>query len=376
MSRLTICLLGPFTALLDGVPLTGFRSDKVRALLAYLAVEAHRPWTRATLAELLWPDFPEKAVQSNLRNAISNLRSVIRDQGADAPFLKVDQETIQFNLASDYRLDVKEFLDLISRFGDSDPVRMGKQAALPLLQALQLYQGDLLEGFSVSSAPFEEWVLLNGEHIRQKALGAVRLLVGWYERTGDLSQALHHARFWLKLEPWDEGAHRAIIRILAQQGHRVAALAQYETCRQQLKSNLGIEPEPATVRLYEQVRDGQVLNLHLSLGPALTATVGWGAPELEKNYREAEDLLEKMHDDARLVPALWLLAVYHLGRSEHQAVDRLVERLARLANEVRDPGLSSLASLQVSPLYQASWLRRATSLSAPHKTGTWSCSAL
>jgi DNA-binding SARP family transcriptional activator/tetratricopeptide (TPR) repeat protein len=258
MPRLTICLLGPFTALLDGVPLTGFRSDKVRALLAYLAVEAHRPWTRATLADLLWPDFPEKAAQSNLRNAISNLRSVIRDQRAGTPFLKVDQETIQFNLASDYRLDVKEFMDLVSASTHTDAVRMGQQDALHLLQALQLYQGNLLEGFSVSSAPFEEWVLLNGEHIRQKALEAVRLLVGWYERTGDLSQALHHARFWLQLERWDEAAHRAIIRILAQQGHRVAALAQYETCRQQLKSNLGIEPEPATVRLYEQVRDGQV----------------------------------------------------------------------------------------------------------------------
>jgi DNA-binding SARP family transcriptional activator/tetratricopeptide (TPR) repeat protein len=258
MSRLLIRLLGPFSAHLDGVPLTGFRSDKVRALLAYLAVEAHRPWTRAILADLLWPEFSEKAAQSNLRNTISNLRSVIGDQKVGIPFLTVDQETIRFNPDSDYELDVKEFLELVSASAHSDPIRMGQQDALHLLQALQLYQGNLLEGFSVSSTPFEEWVLLNGEHIRQKALEAVRLLVGWHARTGNLSQALHHARYWLKLEPWDEGAHRAIIRILAQQGHRVPALAQYETCRQQLKSNLGIDPELATVRLYEQVRDGQL----------------------------------------------------------------------------------------------------------------------
>ena len=59
-----------------------------------------------------------------------------------------------------------------------------------------------------------------------------------------------------------------------------------------------------------------------------------------------------MGDDAQLVPALWLLAVYRLGRSEHATVDRLVERLSSLAQKIGDPGLLCLADLQVSPLYQ------------------------
>ena len=53
MSRLDIMLLGPFQATLDGKPLTGFHSNKVRALLAYLAVEADRPHHREVLAGLL-----------------------------------------------------------------------------------------------------------------------------------------------------------------------------------------------------------------------------------------------------------------------------------------------------------------------------------
>ena len=49
MSRLELSLLGPFRALLDGQPATGFRADKVRALLAYLAVEATREHSREVL---------------------------------------------------------------------------------------------------------------------------------------------------------------------------------------------------------------------------------------------------------------------------------------------------------------------------------------
>ena len=40
MARLSIHLLGPFRVILDGQPVAGFESDKVRALLAYLAVES------------------------------------------------------------------------------------------------------------------------------------------------------------------------------------------------------------------------------------------------------------------------------------------------------------------------------------------------
>ena len=51
-ARLQLRLLGTFDARLDGVPLQRFRSTKVRALLAYLAVEADRPHRREGLANL------------------------------------------------------------------------------------------------------------------------------------------------------------------------------------------------------------------------------------------------------------------------------------------------------------------------------------
>jgi len=109
---LSVRLLGPHQVTLDGQPVTGFKSSKVRALLAYLAVEADRPHRREVLAGLLWPDWPDRDALSNLRYALSNLRRVIGDRTAEPPFLLITRDTLHFNTASDYWLDVAAFTDL------------------------------------------------------------------------------------------------------------------------------------------------------------------------------------------------------------------------------------------------------------------------
>ena len=54
MARLSVPLLGTFQATLDGEPVTVVESDKVRALLAYLAVESERAHRREKLVEELF----------------------------------------------------------------------------------------------------------------------------------------------------------------------------------------------------------------------------------------------------------------------------------------------------------------------------------
>ncbi len=66
MADLSIQTLGALRITSEGEPLFGFRTDKERALLVYLAVEAGRPHRREALAGLLWPEFPE----SNARHTL------------------------------------------------------------------------------------------------------------------------------------------------------------------------------------------------------------------------------------------------------------------------------------------------------------------
>ena len=99
MAHLSLRLLGPFEVRLDGEPVTRFESDKVRALLAYLAVGADRPHRRASLAGLLWPERPEASARKNLRNALFGLRTAIGDRDAEPPYPLITRETIQTGLS-------------------------------------------------------------------------------------------------------------------------------------------------------------------------------------------------------------------------------------------------------------------------------------
>lgn len=248
MAHLSLSLLGPFQVTLDGAPVTAFESDKVRALLAYLAVEADRPHSRDKLAGLLWPEWPDRDARRNLRYALSNLRKAIGDQQANPPFLHVSRQTIQFNGDSESWVDVTAF---------ANQLESPTQSVRALEEAVDLYRGEFLEGFSVGdSVPFEEWVLLKREYMCQQVLSALHRVAATYERRGEYGRALPYAWRQVELEPWQEKAHRQLMRLLALHGQRGTALARYEACRRALAEELGVEPAPETTRLYEQIRDG------------------------------------------------------------------------------------------------------------------------
>ena len=58
---LNVRFFGTFEARYADRPLL-FRSDKIRALLAYLVVEADRPQLRSTLAALFWGAQPDRII--------------------------------------------------------------------------------------------------------------------------------------------------------------------------------------------------------------------------------------------------------------------------------------------------------------------------
>ncbi|MBN1582871.1 MAG: tetratricopeptide repeat protein [Anaerolineae bacterium] len=259
MARLTLNLLGPPEIEQDGKPVDGFVSNKVRALLIYLAVEAARPHRRETLAGLLWAEWSEHAARANLSNALSNLRSILGDRQADndhqpLSYLLVTRGTIRLNAASDYWVDVTAFSDLAA-------IERGSRATIQQLEkAAALYRGPFLEGFSVAGgAAFEHWALVVRERLEREVSKALDRLVEQYESRGEYEQARNYAWRLVELEPWQEQAHRQLMRLLALNGQRSAALAQYDACRRILEDELDVEPEEETAALYEQIRDEKLI---------------------------------------------------------------------------------------------------------------------
>jgi predicted ATPase/DNA-binding SARP family transcriptional activator/regulation of enolase protein 1 (concanavalin A-like superfamily) len=250
MARLSLSLLGPFRATLDGEPITGFASNKVRALLAYLAVEVMQPHPRSYLAGLLWPDSPERYALSSLRSALANLRTAIGDRDASPPFLLISRETIQLNPASDHWIDAVTFTEL---------VQAGTTTGDGLEMAIDLYAGPFMEGFAVgNSATYEDWVSLTRERLQRRVLAAFQRLVEHLEGQSEYRRACEVAWRWVELAPWQERAHQALMRALALNGERASALAQYEACTCALKEELDVTPSDETKALYERIRDGNL----------------------------------------------------------------------------------------------------------------------
>src|SRR5512135_48771 len=121
MANLRLGLLGSLQVSTGGTPVSGFESDKVRALLVYLAVESQHPHRREALLGLLWPDCPEEVARRNLRQALYNLRLAIGDHTAEPPFLLIRREELQFNVASDSTVDVLAFTGLLDRCDEHLP---------------------------------------------------------------------------------------------------------------------------------------------------------------------------------------------------------------------------------------------------------------
>lgn len=224
----------------QGKPVTGFVSNKVRALLIYLAVTG-RPHSRDALAALLWTDTPTTA-RINLRKALSNLRKLagIALVTPSADMVALDRQQCQ--------IDVTDFTEIATN---------NTREISQLQHAVNIYQADFLAGFNTSlSAEFEEWALQEQRHLQFKIIALLTRLSTAYEKAGNLDQAIATARRLLVTQPWHEETHRQLMHLLARTGNRSAALAQYQECITALKTELAADPAKETNALFEQIRAG------------------------------------------------------------------------------------------------------------------------
>jgi DNA-binding SARP family transcriptional activator len=253
MPKLRINLLGPIEVKLEDQLVTGFDFDKVRALLAFLAVEVDRPHRREALAGLLWPEHPERSARTSLRRALTNLRQLINDSTTDPPYLSITRQTIQFNSYSDYTLDA----ELLSRGADAIDKADGNVKRLE--EIVKSYRGSFLEGFSLpDSAAFEEWLILTRETYELSISKIYKQLAKTYDQLGLVEKSLEILKKQVLLDPWDEQTQRQIMYLMAASGRRGDAVAHYEQFSELLIREIGVEPDQDTSDLLASIKSGQI----------------------------------------------------------------------------------------------------------------------
>ncbi|MBU1746716.1 MAG: hypothetical protein KKA73_03430 [Chloroflexi bacterium] len=262
MEGLELHLFGTFQATLDGAPLAGLRSDKARALLAYLVMESGRSHRRETLQDLLWGEYPAESARTSLRSALHNLRQVLAPLAAEGapPLLTITRQSVAWHPAHPAcRVDVAEFDALVAATRahlHQDlahcPACVGRLARL-----VELYRGNLLTGLTLADSPdLDDWRLLQQETHHRQVMDALDALTAHHSALGRYEQVARYARRQIELTPWQETAHCQLMWALALSGQRGAALAQYETCRRALRQELGVAPAAETTALHQQIEAG------------------------------------------------------------------------------------------------------------------------
>ncbi|MFQ5421525.1 MAG: BTAD domain-containing putative transcriptional regulator, partial [Anaerolineae bacterium] len=257
METLDISLLGSLQVMVGERPLTRFRTQKLQALLIYLAVEKAKVHRRETLMGLLWPDLPQQSARDTLRQPLSLLRKTIPTQtdanGNEITFLLSDRQTAQINPDYPLTVDVHQILTL------SDAGQKQNDARL-LQQAVDLVQGDFLANFYLAdSNTFEGWAEMQRERLRRLTLEAMAALTAVYLSQHQFTQAERVARRQIEIDDLREDAHRQLMTALANNGRRHEALAQYDALHKLLWDELGIAPEPVTQTLLAQIEAGELV---------------------------------------------------------------------------------------------------------------------
>jgi DNA-binding SARP family transcriptional activator len=241
-AALRIALLGAPRVERGGLPVT-FETRKAMALLTYLAV-AERPRPRAALCALLWPSQEADRARGALRRTLSTLRKDIGDE-----WIETAGDSIALRRGPGLELDIEHFRALAADHASVESLR----------EAAALFSGEFLEGFSLRDSPdFDDWQVREAGALERELTSALRRLVELLVVEGKFEQAIPSARRWLELDPLNEPAHRALIRLYAWSGDRASALEQYRTCVRTLTHELGVAPLEETATLYEQVNDGSL----------------------------------------------------------------------------------------------------------------------
>lgn len=254
MGVLRISLFGKFRAQCGEQTLAGLNARKAQELLCYLLLYRERPHPREKLSDLLWGDRSADQSKPYLRKALWRLQTALdcQTESSNGSVLLIEPDWVQLDPAADLWLDVALFEQAFTRVQSVPGEALDFSRVQVLRSAVDLYQGDLLEGW------YLDWCLYERERLQHMYLAMLDKLMGYCEAHREYEAGLVYGARILRDDRARERTHRRLMRLYYLAGDRTAALRQYERCVAALDEELGVRPTQRTVTLYRQVRADQL----------------------------------------------------------------------------------------------------------------------
>jgi len=247
---------------------------KALALLAYLTL-TETSHSRESLAALFWPEYDQSSARGALRRTLSTLH-----KATGGIVLDIARERIRIHTDSPLWVDVLAFRQLISKESHATTAD-SRNAQQTLQQAVDLYTGDFLQGFTLRDSPaFDDWQYFQTDSLRRELAGALERLALIYTTQLQDTQAILSVRRWLAMDELQEAAQRWLMKLYAWAGQRGTALRQYRECVRVLEQELGVPPLTETTQLYQAILENQLPARPLAEPPArVEQPVNLSAPE-------------------------------------------------------------------------------------------------
>jgi DNA-binding SARP family transcriptional activator/predicted ATPase len=231
---LEVRLLGGFSLSTPSGGAIVLPGTRQRALLAYLLLHRDRPVDRRHLAFLLWPESTEPQALTNLRQLIHDVRAAI--PAADR-FIDAGRHLVGWVRDAPLLLDVDRF-----------EAAVGPDAGgAALATGIELYAGELLPEC------YDDWIEPLRRRLHELLVDALRRMIALLEERRAFAAAIGHAERLRSLEPLDETASLALMRLHAAQGRRALALEAYTRAETLLRDELGTEPMAALRELRDRL---------------------------------------------------------------------------------------------------------------------------
>ena len=239
-----ISLFGNLRISFAGRPVTAVNTNRLQSLIAYLILHGDTPQPRERLAFMLWPASSESQARTNLRQLLHHLKRALP---AECNLLVTDHFAVQWRQDASCSIDVVDFQAAIAEAAAARTEKDRAREIQSLTTAAQLYEDDLLP------ALYDDWLTPLREDYRRRISEVLHRLATLFEEQKEYAAAIPCAERLVALDSLSESHHQLLIRLHAANHDRASALRAYHQCMRVLRREMGVEPGPATLELFERI---------------------------------------------------------------------------------------------------------------------------
>jgi len=245
-AKLRVSLLGPPKVLFGDreIPDKAWGLKRAKKLFSYLALLGEKGLPRDEVIEAFWPKAGPKKGLDSLYSSLTAIRKALKaEAGVEGQVVSLEEGRCGLDPKVEVYLDVEEFESLLRKGKQKkeDDQRKATQ------RALSLVRGRFCEGW------YDSWVVEAERSVSEKHLEALKTFGMACLQDGKLEESIACLEKALALDNIHEETCRNLMTAYARAGKKKALLETYADLKARLKKEVGAEPEPKTVELYEKL---------------------------------------------------------------------------------------------------------------------------